>query len=282
VSDHHGGPAGVGALLLGATLLVLLVGYLAAAATAQRRGRRWSSWRTAAWCAGLAVAGVGLLGPPAAAAHHDFTAHMVGHLLVGMLAPLLLVLAGPLTVLLQALPVQGARVVSRLLQHRSVRGLTHPVTAAVLNAGGLWLLYTTDLYVAMGQHEAVHVLVHLHVLGSGYLLTAALIGVDPAPHRPGFPTRAVVLVLFLAAHAVLAKYLYAHPPAGVPAEQAQRAGMLMYYGGDLIDVVLITVLCRRWYAAARPRRSGIPAAGHDPEGPTRSSYFRLGTARLFG
>jgi putative membrane protein len=143
-------------------------------------------------------------------------------------------------------------------------------------------LYTTDLYPAMGEHEALHVLVHLHVLGSGYLLTAALIVVDPAPHRPGFLSRAAVLVLFLAAHGVLAKYLYAHPPAGVPAEQAERASMLMYYGGDLIDVVLITVLCRQWYAAARPRRSGAAAAGQDSERPTRSSYFRLGTARLFG
>jgi putative membrane protein len=263
-------------------VLALLGGYVAAAAIARRRGRRWSSWRTGAWCAGLAVAGAGLLGPLATAAHHDFTAHMAGHLLVGMLAPLLLVLAGPLTVLLQALPVHRARALSRLLQHGSVRALTHPVTAAVLNAGGLWLLYTTDLYPAMGEHEALHVLVHLHVLASGYLLTAALIGVDPAPHRPGFASRAVVLVLFLAAHAVLAKYLYAHPPAGVPAEQAQRAGMLMYYGGDLVDVVLITVLCRQWYAAAGRRRSQTPAADRGTEGPTRSSYFRLGTARLFG
>ncbi len=282
MSDQHGAPAGLGALLFGATLLALLGGYLAAVVTARRRGRRWSWWRTVAWCTGLAVTAVGLLGPTATAAHHDFTAHMAGHLLVGMLAPLLLVLAAPLTLLLQALPVHRARRLSRLLRHRSVRALTHPVTAAVLNAGGLWLLYTTGLYQATGEHEALHVLVHLHVLGSGYLLTAALIGVDPAPHRPDFLSRAVVLVLFLAAHAVLAKYLYAHPPAGVPADQARRAGMLMYYGGDLIHVVVITLLCRQWYAAARPRRSVAEVVGPRPEGPTRSSYFRLGIARLFG
>jgi hypothetical protein len=29
--------------------------------------------------------------------------------------------------------------------------------------------------------------------------------------------------------------------------------MLMYYGGDLIDLALIVLLCRQWYAATRPR-----------------------------
>jgi putative membrane protein len=207
----------------------------------------------------------GLTGPVADAAHHDFTVHMGGHLLVGMIAPLLLVAARPVTVALQALPVRHGRRLARLLSTAPVRVLTHPVTAAVLSAGGLWLLYRTGLYALTRHDELVHLGVHVHVLLAGYLFTAAVIGRDPAPHRSGFATRAGTLVLILAAHGILAKYLYGHPPAGVPDEQARTAGLLMYYGGDLIDIGLMVVLCRQWYASSRPRRvSSYVAAGSGP------------------
>ncbi|GAC1495653.1 MAG: hypothetical protein NVS2B15_17670 [Pseudarthrobacter sp.] len=56
------------------------------------------------------------------------------------------------------------------------------------------------------------------------------------------------------------KYLYAHPPAGVPEAQAQAGSQLMYYGGDGLDLIIITILCYRWYHASRPgRRTGTAA-----------------------
>jgi putative membrane protein len=247
VHEHAIAAPGIGALLT-----VVLVAYLAAVTVAARRGRRQPWWRTAAWCAGLAAAAAATLGPLAAVAHHDFVAHTAGHLLLGMLAPLLLMLGRPVTVLLRALPVAPARRLSRILGATPARLLTHPFTAAVLNAGGLWLIYTTGLYAATRTDDRLHLLVHAHVFLAGYLLTAAVAGGDPAPHRPGFAVRAAALVAFLSAHGILAKHLYAHPPAGVDTGSAESAAMLMYYGGDLIDLVLIVLLCRQWYAATRP------------------------------
>jgi putative membrane protein len=74
--------------------------------------------------------------------------------------------------------------------------------------------------------------------------------------------RAVVLVVFLAAHGILAKYLYAHPPPGVPETQAQAGGQLMYYGGDVLDLVLIAIFCWQWYTATAPARLArlVPSA----------------------
>jgi putative membrane protein len=243
-------------VLIWLVLVIMLGGYLTAVAAAARRGRPTSPRRPAAWCAGLAVIAAGVTGPVAGAAHHDFRLHMVGHLLVGMLAPVLLVAARPVTVLIRALSVRAARGLCRLLGSAPVRVLTHPMTAGLLGAGGLWLLYLTSLYGASNRNEAVHLAVHLHLLLSGYLFTAAVVGTDPAPHRPGFATRAAALVLFLAAHGILAKHLYGHPPAGVPEEQAGFAAMIMYYGGDVIDLVLVVLLCRQWYAATGRRYAG--------------------------
>ncbi|MEC5181912.1 cytochrome c oxidase assembly factor CtaG [Arthrobacter sp. CG_A4] len=126
-----------------------------------------------------------------------------------------------------------------MLSSAPVQVLTHPVSAAVLNVGGLWVLYTTGV----------------HMLAAGYLFTAALIGTDPDPHRAGYRTRAVVLVAALAGHDILAKTLYAIPPAGVtvPQAQAQAGAQLMYYGGDAIDLIVITIFCYRWYRHTRPR-----------------------------
>ena len=231
-------------------LLIAAAGYLGAVRRIGRRGDRWPVRRAASWCAGLAVTATALAGP---AGGDAFTAHMTGHLLLGMAAPLLLVLAAPVTLALRALPVAHARRLSRFLRARPVRVLTHPVTAAVLNAGGLWVLYTTGVYPRMGEHLGVHALVSVHTLAAGYLFTAAVVGVDPAPHRPGRGVRAAALVAFLAAHDILAKYLYAHPPAGVAASSAQGGAELMYYGGDLLDLLLIAVFCGQWYIAVAPR-----------------------------
>jgi putative membrane protein len=249
--DH--GSAIVSPIWLGILLLAALL--YGAGVMAQPRGKRWPAGRVACWYAGLVAAGIALIGPVADRAHMDFTWHMAGHLLLGMLAPIGLVQGSPVTLALRALPRAQGRRLAQLLATPPLRALAHPVTAAVLNTGGLIVLYTTGLYGAMHEHQALSLAVHVLILLAGYLFTAAFIGIDPVRHRPSWLTRAVVLVLALGAHATLAKWLYAHPPAGVPAHQAEAASRIMYYGGDAIDLVLIALFCGQWYVATRPRKT---------------------------
>lgn len=240
------------------TLVIAALGYSIGLWAARGRSR-WPGRRTLFWYLGLGCVGAGLTGPIAEAAHTSFTAHMSAHLLVGMIGPVLLVLAAPVTLALRALPVERARVLSRVLSGPGVRVLTHPVTAGVLNAGGLWLLYTTGLYELMHASVLVHALVHTHILVAGYLFTASLIGVDPNRHRASIVVRSAVLVVFIAAHSILAKWLYVHPPAGVQAADAEIGAQLMYYGGDVVDIALIILLLAGWHRSTRPRQS--PMAG---------------------
>ena len=102
-----------------------------------------------------------------------------------------------------------------------------------------------------------------HLLVSGYLATASVLAVDPAPHRRGVAVRALALAGGAAAHDVLAKVLYAHPPAGVTG--AEEGARLMYDGGTVVTLLTAALLWRRWYvsreavrAAARP--AAQPAA----------------------
>lgn len=227
--------------------------YIGAAIHSSRRYSSWPVYRTALWAAGIFCSLAAVIGPVAEKAHMSFAAHMTGHLLLGMLGPLLMTLAAPMTLILRTLPVQQARMLARLLQTRPLRLVMNPVTGFCLNIGGLWLLYTTNLYALMHESLLVHVLVHAHVFLAGYVFTASILCIDPAPHRKHFPFRAAVLGLALAGHSILSKFLYAHPPAGVSAVQAETGSMLMYYGGDAVDLVLIILFCSQWFHAARPK-----------------------------
>lgn len=255
-------------------LLVSLAGiaYLGMARRwARRRDRGWSRWRTASWMTGLAVLAAGLSPALSAAAHHDPVAHMAQHLLVGMYAPLGLVLAAPVTLVLGATETRTARRVTGLLRTRVIHLLSHPVTATVLAAGGLWALYGTPLYALAAGSAVLHHLVLFHLVAAGVLFTWAVAGPDPAPGRPGLPVRLGALLVSAASHAVLAKLLYARaghwPPGGHgPVDRAEAAAMLMYYGGDVAELLLATVVLAGWYArsAPRARRAGpapAPAAG---------------------
>ncbi|MGM9950331.1 MAG: cytochrome c oxidase assembly protein [Lysinibacillus sp.] len=229
-------------------LLVFLVIVTPYVMAAEAKGK-WPIKRGLYWAIGAACIAFSITGSLAHEAHHHFVAHMMVHLLLGMAAPLFFVLAKPLTLLLRIMPVKTARGMMRLSKTRYARLVSHPITAALLNAGGLWLLYTTDLYMMMHMSMAVHYLVHLHIFLAGYLFTHALLSVDFNPHRASWMMRSVVLVLSIAAHNILAKWLYANPPHMATAWQAETGAQWMYYGGGVVELLIIILLCHEWYRA---------------------------------
>jgi putative membrane protein len=251
---HHTGEL-PNEFLLALPLILAILIYVLLALISNKRHKLWPLSRYVCWMSGVLCAATALIGPVAARAHENFTAHMVGHLFLGMLAPLFLVHAAPMTLLLRTLDVRYARKLSRALKSFPVSIYCHPIVASLLNIGGLWLLYRTELYSAMHHYALLHLVVHLHVFLAGYLYTISIIYIDPIPHQFSFIFRAIVLILSLAAHGILSKYIYAYPPAGVPIEQAQLGAMFMYYGGDIIEIGLIFLFCQQWYKAARPRTS---------------------------
>lgn len=244
-------------LILALPFVCALILYVWAVIHSNRRYKKWPLYRTISWSAGIFLAVAAVAGPLAKMAHHDFRAHMLGHLFLGMLSPLLMTLAAPMTLTLRTLSRDKARKLTRLLKSRQFRVLSDPFFASILNIGGLWLLYTTSIYSAMHENMLLHIFIHLHVFLAGYLFTISLIYFDPIPHRTSYVYRTIGLLCALAAHGILSKTIYARPPEGVPADQAQAGSMLMYYGGDAIDIILIFILCLQWYKATRPKPAAI-------------------------
>lgn len=227
------------------TFMVIL--YLFFVFRSNKKHKKWPLIRSVFWLLGISCGAFSLAGPIAEQASIDFRAHMLGHLLLGMLAPLFCVFACPMTLFLRTISVQMARRIAKMLKSLPFRIYSDPFIAAVLNMGGLWILYTTKLYAFMHESILLNLVIHLHIFFAGYLFTWVMLDVDVKPHRTSFRYRAVVLILALASHGILSKYIYANPPIGVTRLQGEMGGMLMYYGGDAIDMVLIFLFCRQWY-----------------------------------
>ncbi|WP_229790289.1 cytochrome c oxidase assembly protein [Deinococcus humi] len=215
-----------------------------------RQGRVWRWSRTCFFTLGLALLAWVFSPAVNSLAHADLQAHMLQHLMSGMFAPLLLALGWPLTLLLRNVPVLMARRLIRWLHAPPLSLIALPVSALLLNVGGLYLLYLTQLYRLTLEHPAIHAVVAFHVVSAGLLYTVVLAGIEPVSTRTSFRTRVVVLLLGSAGHATLAKVLYAgHGALGTAGTvpQLQPAAQLMYYGGDLAELLLFVVVFQGWF-----------------------------------
>nr|WP_241844969.1 cytochrome c oxidase assembly protein [Streptomyces silvensis] len=227
----------------------------------------WSRWRTGWFLAGIFLLSVALLPPMAPFAHQDFRGHMAQHMLIGMYAPLALVLAAPVTLLLRALPAARGRQLSALLHSPPARVVSHPVVALALSAGSLAALYFSPLYNATMGNPAAHWLLHAHFLLSGYLFAYVIAGPDPAPARPGVRTRLVYLGVAIAAHAVISQMMYGGFWVDIhaPIPEVQAGAEIMYYGGDIAELLLAAALVATW--RPEPRRTGTPEPAARPSLP---------------
>lgn len=265
---HHA-PAAAPTGLIGMVIAVVAVlaasAYLAGSIRLRLRGDAWPGWRDACFTAGCAVLVYALLGPLPGG---PFTAHMAQHLVLAMIAPVLVVPARPLTLLLRVLPTRPRRTLLAVAHSTPVSVLVFPPLAAVLDVGGLWLLYRTPLFAGLHHQPLLHAAVHVHVVVSGLLFAFAVCQLEPVRRRWSLAWRATALLGAGAAHAVLAKTLYATPPPGTAFATADlhTGAQLMYYGGDLVEIALAAIIAVQWYAASgrirthRQRRGEVSSA----------------------
>ncbi|WP_432498872.1 cytochrome c oxidase assembly protein [Kineococcus gypseus] len=184
-----------------------LAGYLLGVRRLRRRGDRWSAGRTAWWVAGCLALLFVTSGGPAAYGRLSFSAHMLQHMLLTMAVPPLLVLGAPVTLALRVLAPRrdgsrGAREWLLAVVHsRYLALLGHPLVAAALFAGSLVVFYYSPLFELALRTHVGHELMMLHFLGTGYLFSSVLVGVDPGPHRPAHPLRLILLLATMGFHA---------------------------------------------------------------------------------
>jgi putative copper resistance protein D len=166
-----------------------------------RRGDSWPKGRSLAWYGGLTVvlvvtcSGIGRYAPVL------FSVHMVTHMTLNMLAPLLLVLGAPVTLALRTLPRDTRAGLLAALHSWPARVLCHPLVAAAIFVSSLYLLYFTPLFETLMRDHWGHILMEVHFLLAGTLFFWVLVGVDPGPRRPPYPFRILLLFVVMGIHA---------------------------------------------------------------------------------
>ncbi|MDD7917733.1 cytochrome c oxidase assembly protein [Actinomycetospora callitridis] len=191
-------------LLWAVVALVSAGTYLAGAWRLRRRGDAWPPGRTGAWLAGCALllwATSSGLGSHAMA---TFSAHMGVHMLLSMLVPVLLVLGGPVTLALRALPAtpDGPRAwLLSLLDAPLARVLTHPLVSLALFVGSFYALYFSPLYALALPYHWAHQVMFTHFLLTGVLFFWPIIGVDRAPRPVPHLGRLALLLAAMPFHA---------------------------------------------------------------------------------
>ena len=212
---------------------------------ASLRGDRWPVPRRPSFLTGCGMVVVAML---ARLPGGPFTAHMTGHVLLGMLAPVLLVAGRPGTLLTRTLSGARRRVLAQVARSAPLAVLIVPPVAAALDLGGLWLLYRTPLFTATQTRPWLDGAVQLHVLAGGLLFSAAVCELDPVRHRYSLRLRAATLVAAGAAHSVVAKLLWVAPPphTWVATGDLHLGAQVMYYGRDLTEIVLAAIIAGQW------------------------------------
>ena len=203
------------ALIIG-VLITIVALYIKGVVILKKRGDSWPVGRTIAFALGVAVLDFATSGGLGVYALFSFEYHMIAHMVIGMVAPIGLVLGAPITLALRTLP-QG-----RTPEERGVRGmliallhsrysivLTNPITALALFDGSLFVLYFTDLFGNLMQSHAGHLFMNLHFLLAGYLFFYVIIGIDPNPKKIPHLFRIVILFAAMSIHAFFAIALLA-------------------------------------------------------------------------
>jgi cytochrome c oxidase assembly factor CtaG len=269
--------------------------YLLGVWVLRSRGDHWPWGRTIAFV----VLGMGIFyaATSSGLAAYDsvlLSVHMVQHMVLSMLVPLMLALGAPVTLALRVLPRRPRGWLLAVLHSRVARVLSFPPLTFALFVLSPWVLYFSGWYEASLRSAFVHEMMHIHLVLVGALFLWPLVGVDPVPGRVSYPFRMLLMALTLPFHAflgltimnqstVLAESWYrsldlAWLPA--PEDDQHLAGGILWGSGEVVGLTFFAVLFVQWVrssmkeakredrrldrleaAAARERATADSAAG---------------------
>jgi len=241
-------------------VLVMLVAATLYARGSSSRPRR--PWRDAAFAGALLTVATALLSPLDTAADQLFSAHMVQHLLLLVVAAPLFVLAHPVQTISASISgatrrnVLGRRAGRTVLRAR--RWIRRPAPAWTIATVALWAWHLPTLYQAALEEPLLHAVEH-----ATFLLTAMLVWSVALDVRSGGTLGGLGRCLFLVACAIQSALLGAivlfapvvlYPGHGAgpaawgltPLQDQQLAGVLMWVPPSGVYLVAAVLIFVRW------------------------------------
>jgi putative copper resistance protein D len=221
--------------------------------------RPWPLHRTALFFGGLAIV---VIATQSGIGSYDdvlFWDHMVQHLLLLMVAPPMLVVGRPATLLLHASRNPLHTWAKKSLRSRVVAGLTWPAFGVALYTATIVGTHLTGFMNLVMTNAAVHDGEHALYLTAGYLYFLPLIGREPIRWRVSYPSRIFLLFIAMPVDAFTGLVLgseRSNPFPGLaqarpswapsPVDDVHIAGAVMWVGGAGIMFALVMAVFFAW------------------------------------
>jgi len=248
-----------------------------------RRGDAWPVGRTVSFVVGVLSVMLVLCTGLNDYGMVMFSVHMVQHMVISMLSPILILLGAPITLALRALPTAGRdrkgprELLLMFLHSRFMRVVTHPAFTIPLFIASLYALYFTPIFDSLMGSKTGHIAMMCHFLAVGLVFFWPIMGVDPGPHRPGYLMRMLELFAGMPFHAFFGIALmmasepmvetYKNPPSslGIDALADQTAaGGIAWAFSEIPSVLVLLALLFQWHRSEeRQARRSDRAADRD-------------------
>jgi cytochrome c oxidase assembly factor CtaG len=231
--------------------------------------RPWPLWRTAFFLGGLVV--VVLATQSGLGAYDDvlFWDHMVQHLMLIMIAPPMLVVGQPVTLLLHASHNPLHTWTKRVIRSRVVTFLTWPPFGLVAYAATIVATHLTGLTTYVLTHPLAHDAEHALYLVVGYLFFLPILGREPIRWRLSYPIRFLLLAVAMPVDTFTGLILSmqdtplhatdgpAPPGSPSPLQDIHWAGAIMWVAGDALMFAFMMLVFLMWARSDRDSASSL-------------------------
>jgi putative membrane protein len=240
-------------LVVAVVLLSVAVWYVRATVSVAGRGRHWPIGRTVSFLAGLAAIEWALGSAVVTYTNYTFVAHIIQHLLLMIIAPPLLAMGAPMTLLLQT--------VRREFKVRLLKGLHSPVFGAISHPVPVFFVYYLSMYAFFLTGALNFAMLHMWVMdliNVGFIAGATLywwpmVGRDPILQwkmSPGF--KMLNLLIGIPAESFLGiSLLMGHYPAAsmYTLNSTHDGGGVLWAASEVATLLALAPVFVEWFRA---------------------------------
>jgi len=233
---------------------------------------RWSSKRSVAFGVGIALVALATEALPGVYDMTLFSAHMVQHLLLIMVAAGLFAMAAPLELALATVPGALGRGFTAVVDSKLGEVIGHPAVGFAAYAVFIPATHLTSLFNQMLLHMWVHRLEQVAFLVIGYLFWRPVVGIEPSRHplAPGLRLVYLALAVPIDTFTGLALVMSGHIEFSAYAAQQRTwgpsilsdiktGGALMWIGGDLLMLGAMIPVAYLWMKDEESKTADIDA-----------------------
>jgi putative copper resistance protein D len=220
---------------------------------------------------------IALMSPIATFDDELFFIHMWQHVLLTMVAPPLLLLGMPVTLILRACsPRWRNDVVLPLLHSRVASVILFPVVTWLFFVVTAWVTHFSPIYNASLSNDWIHIFEHAWYLFAGLLFWWHVVEADPGRWRLSHPARLLYMFAMMAQTTFLGLAFYSSNVVFYsgyevdrgwgpsPLADQQAAGASIWIGGLAVSMITVFILVADWMEAEERSERRREEAAHTP------------------